>query len=161
MSSQLSDNISANAPIREGPASMIGSACRSGRTSPAFKKPRGHLLSQSVCVNIQANRCREESELLRKECFLKTGVSSADRTVSEASLPHPRIETEFLATVGPDLRGLRMTGVQDEVVRCRNQNRGDLEDCRLSFADPPLSDRHGLKGRRLLAPAGRARGAGQ
>ena len=32
---------------------MIGSACRSGRTSPAFKKPRGHLLSQSVCVKIQ------------------------------------------------------------------------------------------------------------
>src|SRR4030066_2457540 len=55
MNSQLSEHISANVPIREGPASMIGSACRSGRTSPAFKKPRGHLLSQSVCVKIQVS----------------------------------------------------------------------------------------------------------
>src|SRR4030067_1293123 len=124
MNSQLSEHIPANVPIREGPASMIGSACRSGRTSPAFKKPRGHLLSQSVCVKIQANRCREESELLRKECFLKTGVSSADRTVSEASLPHPRIETEFLATVGAALRSLRITCAADSLRRCRNQNRG-------------------------------------
>src|SRR4030042_676038 len=58
MNSQLSEHISANVPIREGPASMIGSACRSGRTSPAFKKPRGHLLSQSVCVKIQVRRRR-------------------------------------------------------------------------------------------------------
>jgi len=86
---------------------MIGSACRSGRTSPAFKKPRGHLLSQSVCVKIQANLTSApesiitpDSTMIRKERATEPhfghGFRSFSFTLGDSSMTIPQLAQEVI-----------------------------------------------------------------
>src|SRR4030067_3449228 len=100
MNSQLSEHISANVPIREGPASMIGSARRSGRTSPAFKKPRGHLLSQSACVKIQVRDTAPRVIVCKLRDFV-TDVSPEQIRAWDDSIPRLQVEVGEVLEAGP------------------------------------------------------------